>query len=94
MPQLIACLFIVSLLAAGRAHGAEPKQEALWAAAKKGDVAAIEVLLAEGVDVNARTDYGITALILAAQRGHTEAVKALLAHQANRPTTAVSFQDL
>lgn len=83
MPRLIARLLIVALVTADAVQGAEPKQEALWAAAKKGDVAAIELLLADGVDVNARTDYGVTALILAAQRGHTEAVKVLLAHQAN-----------
>jgi outer membrane protein assembly factor BamB len=79
----MARLLIVALLTAVAVQGAEPKQEALWAAAKKGDVEQIESLLAAGVDVNARTDYGVTALILAAQRGHTVAVKALLAHQAN-----------
>jgi len=83
MPRLH--LIYLALIAPVTAVGwaAEPKEEALWAAAKKGDAAAIESLLAGGADVNARTDYGVTALLLATQRGHTDAVRALLAHRAN-----------
>jgi outer membrane protein assembly factor BamB len=57
--------------------------EDLWEAAKKGDVAAVKALLAKGVDVNAKTDYGATALHFAADKGHVEVVKVLLQHKAD-----------
>ena len=40
----------------------------LWEAAKKGDVEAVKAQLAKGADVNARTQYGATALHFAAER--------------------------
>ncbi len=55
----------------------------LWPAAKKGDLVAIERLLAAGADVNAATKYGATALIFAADRGHLEVAKKLIAAGAN-----------
>jgi ankyrin repeat protein len=53
-------------------------------AAISGDVALAEKLLAEGADVNAmaRGKYGITALMWASMRGHTETVKLLLSNGA------------
>jgi ankyrin repeat protein len=50
----------------------------LIAAAKKGDVEAVKSLIAKGADVNARTNYGATALHFAADRGHLEVIKALV----------------
>jgi hypothetical protein len=46
-------------------------------------VAAVKALLAKGVDVNAKTDYGATALHFAADKGHVEVVKILLQHKAD-----------
>jgi ankyrin repeat protein len=44
----------------------------------------VELLLNRGADVNATGDVvGWTALLCAAQAGHTECVKVLLAHGAN-----------
>src|SRR5262249_18977412 len=58
-------------------------KDELLAAAKKGDVAAVKALIANGADVNAKTAYGVTPLLHAASQGHTEVVKLLLEHKAD-----------
>ncbi|MGE0129959.1 MAG: ankyrin repeat domain-containing protein [Blastocatellales bacterium] len=50
----------------------------LIAAAKKGDAEAVKSLIAKGANVNARTNYGATALHFAADRGHLEVIKVLV----------------
>lgn len=57
--------------------------EDLWAAARKGDAELVKALLAKGVDVNAKTEYGATALSFAADKGHAEVVKVLLDKKAD-----------
>ncbi len=57
--------------------------EQLIEASEHGDVAAIETLLAAGVDVNTPTINGETGLMRAASKGHSAAVEVLLAHGAN-----------
>lgn len=53
-------------------------------AARRGDLAAIETILSEKkIDINAATDYGVTALSLACDHGHEPVVAALLAAGAN-----------
>ncbi|MGH9768621.1 MAG: ankyrin repeat domain-containing protein, partial [Blastocatellia bacterium] len=47
-------------------------------AAKKGDLEAVKSLIAKGANVNARTNYGATALHFAADRGHLEVIKVLV----------------
>lgn len=74
---LVAVLSLPTLLVA--AAGPED----LWAAARKGDAAAVKALLGKGVDVNAKTEYGATALSFAADKGHVEIVKLLIAHKAD-----------
>ena len=54
------------------------KADALSAAARKGDAAAVRKLLDEGVDVNTKFRYNRTALSFAADRGHVDVVKLLL----------------
>jgi outer membrane protein assembly factor BamB len=78
-------LFVISLVLGltGTAKGGEPTKEALWAAAKKGDAAAVEELIAAGVDVNAKSDYGVTALYLAAEKGYLDTVNVLVARGAD-----------
>src|SRR5437016_6095101 len=50
----------------------------LLAAARKGDVAAVQALCDKGATVDAKTPYGQTPLYLAAMNGHEEVVRLLL----------------
>ena len=50
----------------------------LWKGAKKGDAAAIERLVAEGANPDAKNKNGWPAVVLAAQQGHAGAVSALV----------------
>ena len=54
-----------------------------WEAVRQGDLALVTSLLDQGADVNAKFRYGATALFKAAERGHTEIVKLLLARGAD-----------
>lgn len=47
-------------------------------AAKAGDTEKMKRLLAEGADINAKTEDGVTALIAASLNGHAEIVNALI----------------
>jgi ankyrin repeat protein len=44
---------------------------------------AVQGLIAQGADVNAKTHYGANALWLAASKGHADVVKILLKHKAD-----------
>lgn len=71
-------------------EGEAVQAKALWKAAREGDLAAIQSLLDDGVDVNSPTQYGATALSYAVDRGHKEVVKLLLERGAN-PNSRDSF---
>ena len=60
---------------------------------RKGDLAATTALLDQGADVNAKFRYGTTALFKAAERGHVEIVKLLLARGADA-TVKDTFTEL
>jgi outer membrane protein assembly factor BamB len=62
---------------------AAPVSEELWAAARAGDTARVGAALDKGADVNAKTRYGATALTFAADKGHIEVVKLLIARGAD-----------
>ena len=62
--------------------GGGPAAE-LFSAAERGDLAAIDRLLAQGVDVNSKDARGETALMKAAEQGQSLAVHALLARKAD-----------
>jgi len=70
---LIACVLLCPLLAS-----AQDKNEEFFAAARKGDTAAVKTFLDKGVDVNSKTRYGATALSYACDKGHVEVVKLLI----------------
>ena len=56
----------------------EDRNEGFFAAARKGDAAAVKAFLDKGVDVNSKTRYGATALSYACDKGHVEVVKLLI----------------
>jgi ankyrin repeat protein len=82
---IVGALLVLVTAAAGGAQSPAPadRADALSAAARKGDVAAVKTLLDEGVDVNTKFRYNATALAFAADRGHVEVVKLLIARGAD-----------
>jgi len=70
---LLALVWLCPLVA-----GAQDINEEFFAAARKGDTAAVKAFLDKGVDVNAKTRYGATALSYACDKGHVEVVKLLI----------------
>jgi len=52
-------------------------------AAREGDIEAVKRLLAKGADVNAKDNWGITALMWTAWPGHTEIVNLLISKGAD-----------
>ena len=57
---------------------AQDRNEEFFAAARKGDAAAVKALLDAGVDVNAKTRYGATGLSYACDKGHVDVVRLLI----------------
>lgn len=55
----------------------------LWRVAESGDVNALAGILSRDVDINARNEHGMTALMRAAHNGHEQMVRALLEHGAD-----------
>lgn len=76
-----------SILLSGLSANAQTSKQQLndqmWEAVRRGDAAAVTSLLDKGAEVNAKFRYGATALFKAAERGHTEIVKILLARGAD-----------
>src|SRR5688572_1391149 len=69
---------------------AQNQNDEFFAAARKGDAAAVKAFLDKGTDVNAKTQYGATALAYACDKGHVEVVKLLLERGAD-PDVRDSF---
>jgi ankyrin repeat protein len=69
---------MLALLLCPMVAGAQDLNEEFFAAARKGDAAAVKALLDKGVNVNAKTRYGATALSYACDRGNVELIKLLL----------------
>ena len=59
------------------------KDDALWYAAEKGYADIVKVLIANGADVKAKDENGITVLMWAAGNNHIETVKVLIANGAD-----------
>jgi outer membrane protein assembly factor BamB len=73
----------VPVLLLGPVATAGDPADDLWAAARNNEVKAVEALLAQGVDVNAKTHFGATALWFAAYKGHADVATFLLKHKAD-----------
>jgi len=67
----------------GPGSGSDAGHEALFAAARAGDVSEVRRLVEAGLPVNAVDDYGATALLMAAGAGRTDVVQYLLEAGAN-----------
>ena len=78
MPGMALVPLLLAGLATPTAPAAEERVEALFAAARAGDVAAVTRLLNEGVDVNSKGRYDTTALFFAADKGHLAVVELLV----------------
>jgi len=76
-------LFLLSGLAAAGQNGPNPQEASLFKAAGGGDVAQVQQLLAQGVNVDARDANGDTALLWAADKGQAAAAQLLIADGAN-----------
>jgi len=70
--------FLLLLALSNFAMGGQDPNEEFFTAAKRGDVAAVTALLDKGVNVNAKTRYGATALSYACDKGNLEVVKLLI----------------
>ena len=68
---------------AAAAPAPSPLAEELWAAVRSGDVKRVTAVLDKGADVNAKTRYGATALTFAADKGHIDVIKLLIARGAD-----------
>jgi ankyrin repeat protein len=79
---VLLALSLMSNLAFAQNSKAELNDK-FWEAVRQGDLARVTELLDQGADVNAKFRYGATALFKAAERGHTEIVKLLLARGAD-----------
>lgn len=73
-------MFVAALvIAMSAAADAQNRDQALIAAAGKGDLAAVERLIREGASVAARDGRGRTALLVAAHGNHVGVARALIA---------------
>jgi outer membrane protein assembly factor BamB len=69
-------------------------KEQFLAAARNGDASTVRDLLAHGVDVNSKTEYGATALSYAADKGHIAVVKVLLEYKADLNTKDTFYKEV
>jgi hypothetical protein len=75
MSKPLYALLLFLVWGAVAAAAADLKED-FWEAARKGNAAKVKALVEQGVDMNAKTPQGTTALGLAADNGHLEVVAA------------------
>ena len=71
-------LLLMAVLLIPVAAMAQDAKDEFFAAARKGDVAAVKAFLDKGMDVNARSPYGATALSFVSDKGHIEVARLLI----------------
>jgi outer membrane protein assembly factor BamB len=72
----IVALFLVGF--AIPAVAADSKRDAVWSAVRNGDLQALQKAIDEGGDVNAKNEYGVSALWIAASKPKFEIVELLV----------------
>jgi ankyrin repeat protein len=83
MRQLMVLLVIATLCLAPVAYGDQALDDALIQAARNGNLAEVKALLAQGADVNAKANNGVTPLWMAAHNDRLVVVKFLIAKGAD-----------
>jgi ankyrin repeat protein len=86
--QLLFCTLIFSIITIYASDGSTPLpplEQALIEAVSNDNVVLTETLLNAKADPNAKIEYGITALQIAASRGNKDTVRMLLKHGAQAP---------
>lgn len=87
----ITCWTLLALFSGFSLH-ASGLNEALLAAARKGEVAEVKKLLEQGAEVDTPTRYSTTPLYFAARNGHLAVVELLLARGANPNVTDTFYK--
>lgn len=85
---LLALVLLCPLVAS-----AQNLNEEFFAAARKGEAAAVKLFLDRGVDVNAKTRYGATALSYACEKGYVELAKLLIERGADVNVKDTFYQE-
>jgi ankyrin repeat protein len=83
LQQGFLCLCVVLLVGCLPGSARAQSGDALIDAAKRGELAEVQALLSQGVDVNGTDKNGKTALMESARTGKNDVVKALIAAKAN-----------
>jgi len=87
--KLIKSILIVSVLLSHLAFYASAMATPIHDAALEGDAELVEILIANGADVDTRDVNGFTPLHLAIQEGNTEVAKVLIANGADVNARAI-----
>ena len=88
MKHILITIAAVLVVGCGESQSPEPPTAkapdiSIQKAAEEENIETVKQHLADGVDVNARDDFGLTPLHEAAGRGHKEIVKLLIQEQAD-----------
>lgn len=74
----IPAVCLLCALLGTNAIAADTKREALWAAVRAGDLKAIQKTIDDGANVNARNEYGVTAMWIATSKEQHDVIELLV----------------
>jgi outer membrane protein assembly factor BamB len=77
-PYRLGTIALCLLALAIPAEAADAKRDAIWSAVRSGDTQALQKAIDDGGDVNARNEYGVSALWIAASKPKFEVVEFLV----------------